>query len=144
MKLRGSNDLQSLRAGRPRWKRAADFGIYVLVGSALVSVILLTAVYAPDACWADHRFWRIVINTALPFGYSLYLVRRHWGGILFWTVWVAMLTIHLAIYVWVTKLVGDWPTFYSTVASIVEIGFVYVVLQRTAALRKVRKRHSIP
>jgi len=55
-----------------------------------------------------------------------------------------MLTIHLAIYVWVTKLVGDWPTFYSTVASIVEIGFVYVVLQRIAALRKVRKRHSIP
>ena len=112
-----------------RWSRVVDFSAYVLIGLTLVAAILLTAEYAPNAWWVDARIWKAAIATAVPFWYTLHLLRRRLRQPGLWLAWALMLTVHCCMYLYAVMHWGDWTTGTSLVVTIVEGTLVVGVLE---------------
>lgn len=90
-------------------RRLGDFGLYVLIGIALFSVI---AWVGSVTRWSGNELGKWVAlasNTLIVFGFTIRYYRRSFRRFSFWGVLGLLLLFHLIFFIRLMQRVERWP-----------------------------------
>ncbi len=110
-------------------KRIRDLAIEILIAIALV-VGLIAYVSSHPGTELDWRRIALILNTAVVFGFVISWFRNFWGRLVFWTVLMVLLLIHLAIFSLALRRMEALPTIYYTFIDAAEWVVIVPLMRR--------------
>jgi hypothetical protein len=79
--------------------RARDIALEVLIGVAIVAAIISYAEFGPVRWMPALKWWGLLAETGVLFGYVGRAMRAYWGRGRFWAGLLGFVTAHLATWV---------------------------------------------
>jgi hypothetical protein len=118
-------------------KRAIDFAAYIVIALAIGLILVFFAEYDIDPKW-----FSLLFETALVFGWILAGHRWFWRSPAFWLVYLVIASIHLGILVVIFRHIANVRPFWVAAAFVIETS-VLTGLVEGCQRRFIRNRSRI-
>ena len=103
------------------WKRARDYVIYLCAGLVFVLAIMWYALHGgPDLPRSANKWIGLIIETPVLFGYAIFDHRRFHKRSSFWLVILALIVVHISIFLVVLSHLEVWSPLWFVVLFPIE------------------------
>jgi hypothetical protein len=113
-----------------RLKRIRDLAIEILIATVLVLGLITYVSTRPPGTELDWTWIALILNTVVVFGFVISWFRKVWGKLVFWTVLMVLLVVHLAILSTAMRRMETFPTIFYTFIDAAEWVLIVPLMKR--------------
>ena len=119
-------------------KRIRDLVIEILIAITLVVGLIAYVWTRPPGTELDWPRIALILNTAVVFGFVISWFRSDWGNLVFWTVLMVLLVVHLVIFSVTLRQIETLPTIYYALIDAAEWMVIVPLMRSVTAWKRER------